>query len=136
MAVFIKKVSPNTIEDEAELQNIAASYEFAPKVYKTTEDEIHMEDLQEMCIADKYGEDPTSIPAYIWVSIRTIIHTLYHREGIEYIDITPYNFIEKDKKVYIIDFGHASYYKSKEMMNWFLKEFLEDGINTWNPDFK
>ena len=136
MAVFIKKVSPDTIEDEAELQNVAASYGFAPKVYKTTEGEIHMEDLQEMCIADKYGEDPKDIPTRIWVSIRTIIHTLYHKEGIEYIDITPYNFIEKDEKVYIIDFGHASYYKSKEMMNWFVKQFLEDGVNEWNPDFK
>jgi tRNA A-37 threonylcarbamoyl transferase component Bud32 len=136
MAVFIKSVNPDTLTDEVELQTIAASYGFAPKVYNTTEDEIHMEDLQEMCIADKYGEDPKDIPAYIWVSIRTIIHTLYYKEGIEYIDITPYNFIEKDKKVYIIDFGHASYYKSKEMMNWFVKQFLEDGINDWNPDFK
>jgi len=65
MAVFIKKVSPDTIENEAELQTVAASYEFAPKVYKTTEDEIHMEDLQEMCIADKYGEDPKDIPSRI-----------------------------------------------------------------------
>ena len=136
MAVFIKKVSPDTIENEAELQNVAASYEFAPKVYLVTEDEIHMEDLQTMCLADKYGEDPNDIPPYIWVSIRTIIHTLYYKEGIEYIDITPYNFIEKDGKVYIIDFGYASYYKSKEMMNWFVKQFLEDGTNEWNPDFK
>jgi tRNA A-37 threonylcarbamoyl transferase component Bud32 len=134
MAVFIKKVSPDTIENEAELQTVAASYGFAPQVYKTTEDEIHMEDLQEMCIADKYGEDPKDIPPRIWVSVRTIIHTLYHKEGIEYIDITPYNFIEKDDKVYIIDFGHASY-KSKRM-NWFVKQFLEEGTNEWNPDFK
>jgi len=136
MAVFIKKVSPDTIENEVELQNVAASYGFAPKVYDTSEDEIHMEDLQEMCIADKYGEDPKTIPPYIWVSIRSIIHTLYYKEGIEYIDITPYNFIEKDGKVYIIDFGHAYYYKSKEMKNWFVKQFLEDGVNEWNPDFK
>ena len=135
MAVFIKKVDPNTIENEAELQNVAASYEFAPKVYKTTEDEIHMEDLQEMCIADKYGEDPNDIPPCIWVSIRTIIHTLYHKEGIEYIDITPYNFIEKDEKVYIIDFGHAEFTAHRPKMNWFVKEFL-DGTNDWNSDFK
>jgi tRNA A-37 threonylcarbamoyl transferase component Bud32 len=136
MAVFVKKVDTNKIEDEAELQTVAASYGFAPQVYHTTEDEIHMEDLQEMCLADMYGEDPHAIPSRIWVSIRSIIHTLYYKEGIEYIDITPYNFIEKDGKVYIIDFGHASYYKSKAMMNWFVKEFLEDGVNAWNPDFK
>jgi tRNA A-37 threonylcarbamoyl transferase component Bud32 len=135
MAVFIKKVDPSQVEQEAHFQHCAWLYRFAPEVYKTTTDEIHMEDLQEMCLADKYGDDPAVIPAYIWVSIRIIIHTLYYEECIEYIDITPYNFIEKDKKVYIIDFGHAEYTTKRPEMNWFVKEFL-DGENGWNPDFK
>jgi len=135
MAVFIKKVNPETVEKEAHFQHCAWLYRFAPEVYKTTEDEIHMEDLQEMCLADKYGDDPKAIPARIWVSIRYILHTLYYMECIEYIDITPYNFIEKGTKVYIIDFGHAEFTTKKPKMNWFLKEFL-DGENGWNPDFK
>ena len=60
---------------------------------------------------------------------------LYYEEGIEYIDITGYNFIEKDNKVYIIDFGDAIYTKSHIEMNWFLSYFL-GGHNGWNPDFK
>ena len=60
-----------------------------------------------------------------------IIEILYYTENIEYIDITPYNFIEKNEKIYIIDFGHANYRKAK---NYFLREFL-DGLNKWNSDF-
>ena len=134
MAVFMKKVDPSQIKKEADLQQIASKYGFAPKVYSVTDSEIHMEDLQNMCIADMYGDDPKDIPDYIWKSIRFILYTLYHQAGIEYIDITPYNFIEKDKKVYIIDFGHAMYKAERPQMNWFLKEFIE-GTNGWNPDF-
>lgn len=135
MAVFIKKVDPTTIEKEAHFQHCAWLYKFAPKIYKTTDDEIHMEDLQEMCLADMYGDDPDAIPTHIWESIRTILQTLYYEECIEYVDITPYNFIEKNGKVYIIDFGHAEFTMRRPKMNWFVKEFL-DGKNGWNPDFK
>ena len=136
MAVFIKQVDRDTIEDEVELQTVSAAYGFSPKIYTVMNGEIHMEDLETPCLADVYGEDPDDIPVYIWDSIRHMLTTLYEDEGIEYIDITPYNFIEKDGRVYVIDFGHAYYYKSKEMKNWFVKEFLEDGVNGWNPDFK
>ena len=43
--------------------------------------------------------------------------------------------IEKDNKVYIIDFGDAYYIKKNKPINWFLQEVL-DGYNGWNPDFK
>ena len=62
------------------------------------------------------------------------MQTLYDNEGIEYIDITGYNFIEKDKKIYIIDFGDAQYSKKWKKINWFLEEFL-NGHHGWNPDF-
>jgi hypothetical protein len=58
----------------------------------------------------------------------------YDNEGIEYIDITGYNFIEKDNKIYIIDFGDAEYSKKWKKTNWFLEEFL-NGHHGWNPDF-
>ena len=94
-----------------------------------------MEDLQEMCLADKYGEEFSSLSPQIILQIRLILDTLFENEGIEYIDITPYNFIEKNNKVYIIDFGHAYYVNPAKKTNWFLKDFLE-GTNSWNPDFK
>ena len=134
MAVFIKKVSPDTIENEVKLQNIAASYGFAPKVYKTTEDEIHMEDLQEMCIADKYGEAFDTMPTFILEDIYIILRDLYIQYDIEYIDVTPYNFIEKNGRVWIIDFGHAS---KKGNNNWYLMDVFHAGrIPCWNPDFR
>ena len=133
------------ISREIEMQTIASNYGFSPKIIKS--DIIHnkgdgkyignitMEHLNTMCIADKYGEDPLSVPKIVWDQIRTILKILYYEEGIEYIDITGYNFIEKNNKVYIIDFGDAKYSKKNIEMNWFLNYFL-GGHNGWNPDFK
>ena len=133
------------ITREIEMQEISANYGFSPKIIKSTisfnkEDgkyigNITMEHIKEMSIADKYGEDPKNVPKIIWDQIRTILKILYYQEGIEYIDITGYNFIEKINKVYIIDFGDAIYSKKDKEMNWFLSYFL-GGANSWNPDFK
>jgi len=128
---------------EVELQTIASKYGFAPKVYEifhtNTETIICMERINAPCLADVYGENPQEIPHKLWKQIETIVTTLYEEEGIEYVDLTPYNFIElPNEKLYIIDFGDA-YYTDKNMPkhpnNWFLREFL-DGEMTWNPDFK
>jgi tRNA A-37 threonylcarbamoyl transferase component Bud32 len=133
------------ISREIEMQEISANYGFSPKIIKSQitfnkEDgkyigNITMEHINEMCIADKYGEDPKKVPKLIWDQIRTILKILYNEEGIEYIDITGYNFIEKNNKVYIIDFGDAIYTKTDNEMNWFLSDFLS-GYNGWNPDFR
>jgi tRNA A-37 threonylcarbamoyl transferase component Bud32 len=131
--------SIDRINLEIELQQIASKYKFCPKIINTTYDNvqciIEMENLNEMCLADKYGDSAEHIPVEFWEQIRTILATLYEAEGIEYIDITPYNFIEKNNKVYIIDFGDAYYIKKDKPINWFLQEVL-DGYNGWNPDFK
>jgi hypothetical protein len=83
-----------------------------------------------------YGDDPADIPDWIWEQIRLIIQILYDEEGIEYVDITPYNFMESNRKIYILDFGDARYIpETDEPINWFLEEFLE-GTNSWNPDFE
>jgi len=59
---------------------------------------------------------------------------LYLECDIEYIDVTPYNFIEKDDKVWIIDFGDA---RDAPKKNWFLGNMFKDGKMTqWNPDFR
>ena len=122
---------------EIELQKIASKYNFCPKIYNIhftdTTCEIEMEHIQSMCLADMYGDQPASLPKHIWSKIHHILKILYEEEGIVYVDITPYNFIEHEKKIYIIDFGDA-YYKDSRPRNWFHKEFLEDPC-TWNPDF-
>ena len=136
---FRKYVSPHQVDNEEELQTISASYGFSPQIIRSKFDEdrgvcfIQMEDLQEECLANTYGEDPADIPEWIWTEIRRMLSVLLQEEGIEYVDITPYNFIEKDGKVYVIDFGDAKYTTGET--NWFLQEFI-DGENSWNPDYK
>lgn len=136
--MFQKEVLANKVHLEVEFQRIASSYGFSPKIHKVEYGDnvctIFMDDLEMMCLADKYGDKPKDIPKWIWKEIRRILKFLYEVEGIEYIDVTPYNFIEKDGKVYIIDFGHAVYAKA-DNVDWFLQGFLS-GENSWNPDYK
>lgn len=126
-------------EMEVKLQKIASSYGFTPKILNTyIEDNnfyIEMEDLGKNSLYDIYGDDPNDIPEHVWDKIRDILEILYKEEFIEYIDITSYNFMEKDGKIYIIDFGNAYFIEKGDEMNWFLEEFL-DGLNDWNIDFK
>lgn len=135
--MFVKKVSKETSDTEAALQRIASNYGFSPKVISVTKIDdacfITMEDLEAECLADVYGEDEKDIPKWIWNEIRSMVTALMDQEGIEYVDITPYNFIEKDNRIYMIDFGDARY--TEGCPNWFLTEFL-DGENSWNPDYK
>jgi len=101
-----------------------------------------MEKINAMCLADKYGDKPYDIPKHYWYQIKSI-SLLFYREGMEYIDITLYNFIEKNDKIYLIDFGHA-FYSSKINLsnsipsNWFLRDFLEHSkqIYKYNQDFE
>jgi hypothetical protein len=101
---FRKYVSPHEVDNEEELQTISASYGFSPHIIRSKFDEdrgicfIEMEDLEEMCLADRYGDDPANIPEWIWDEIRRMLLILLNAEGIEYIDITPYNFIQKEEE--------------------------------------
>ena len=137
---YNEKINKEKVDLEISIQkSISKKYDFTPKIfnvlYYDDRCEISMENLEAFCVADKYGDQIENIPKNIIDEIHYIIRTLFEKEEIEYIDITPYNFIEKNNKVYIIDFGH-SYYSNKEnkKINWFLEEFL-DGLDGWNPDF-
>jgi RIO-like serine/threonine protein kinase len=74
------------------------------------------------------------------MKVEHILETLFECEGIEYVDITSYNFMEDvDGKIWIIDFGDAYYTleeKGAPAANWFLRSVLagESG-KAWNPDF-
>ena len=146
MSVYTKTIiyDDNFLEEDAEneieLQKIASSnYDFVPKIINTTfEDDkcvIEMENLEASNLADIYGENIEDIPDHVWNSIRIILKILLEEEGIEYVDITPYNFIEKDGKVYIIDFGHA-YYTDLVDIDPFLNDVLYKNLKSWNRDFK
>lgn len=137
--MFVKQVPVSTSENEVELQTIAARHGFSPKILSTsTHDDmclIFMENLETECLANVYGEDPDDIPKWIWDRIRFMVKTLLEEEGIEYPDITPYNFIEKNNRLYMIDFGDAKYIDDNDTISWFVQEFI-DGENYWNPDYK
>ena len=136
---FKKEVSKDSCDLEIEIQNIASKYKFSPPVSSLEKvgDKwfIKMKDLKSPCLADVYGEDPSEIPEWIWTDIREMVSVLLEQEGIEYRDITSYNFIEKNGKVYMIDFGHAKYVDLTGKIDWFVEEFI-DGENKWNPDYK
>jgi len=135
--MFIKDVSSRTekqIRDEVELQTRASRKNLAPKILKTDYNTyIKMEKIPEMCIADKYGEHIRDIPKYILTEIYNIIYRLYYECDIEYVDVTPYNFIEYEGKVWVIDFGDAKPVKK----DYYLEEVFNNGCLTgWNPEFK
>ena len=87
-----------------------------------------------MNISDMYGEDATMVPDNVFKSISTIIKKLVDH-GIEYPDLTGYNFVEDaDGKVWIIDFEHSKL-KSKNLIdnNSILR--VCRGEKKWNEDF-
>lgn len=130
---------------EAELLDKAATLGVAPLLYDVLQhkDELVlcMERVDGQTLYELYGDDPRNIPNTVWGDIHSILERLFDMEGIEYIDITPFNFMmTKNKqgtdKIVILDFGHAVYTENNngKPRNWFLQEFL-DGVYTWNGDF-
>ena len=90
-------------------------------------------------LSHNYGEEATDLPNEIFEEVVKIIRTL-SLNGIEYPDITGYNFIEDvDKngnfKIWIIDFEHSSLMKTKKIENIHIKNIC-NGLKTWNPDFR
>lgn len=93
---------------------------------------LTMRKIKNMNISDMYGENASNVDEDIFDKIRTIIKILAEN-NIEYPDITGYNFIEYNDKIWIIDFEHAKI--SKKIENKFINKFIR-GLNKWNPEFK
>jgi tRNA A-37 threonylcarbamoyl transferase component Bud32 len=91
-----------------------------------------MEKVNYMNISDYYGEKETDISPELFKKIRQIIQTLYDN-NIVYPDITGYNFIEFDKRIWIIDFEHSNF--KPLLKDEFVVKFI-NGLNKWNPRFK
>ena len=126
------------IDNEVALQRIGAEYGVSPEVLDTDgKTYITMEDMEMMCIADMYGEKIEDIPETIKRDIWNILWTLYSCGNIEYIDVTPYNFIEKDGRVWVIDYGHARKVKRGNINPWLLNVLCDPQmiITEWNPEF-
>jgi tRNA A-37 threonylcarbamoyl transferase component Bud32 len=129
-----RNASPIEVRREAQLQKRAATLGLSPAVRHISAKSIRMENLREMCIADKYGEQVRMIPQWIRKEIVEILWTLYADLGIQYVDVTPYNFIEKDGRVWIVDFGHAH---DNETLDPYLERIFDTWrLSRWNPRFK
>ena len=102
------------------------------KSYNKKTKQMKMVRVGAMSVSDYYGETAEHISDELFARIRNIIQTLYDHD-ILYIDITGYNFIENDKKLWIIDFEHATYNHPRKTDE-FVEKFLE-GHNGWNPEF-
>jgi tRNA A-37 threonylcarbamoyl transferase component Bud32 len=103
------------------------------KSYDKKTKQMKMVRVGTMSVSDYYGELAEHIDDELFAKIRNIIRTLYEHD-ILYIDITGYNFIENDKKIWIIDFEHATYNHPRKTDK-FVEKFLA-GHNGWNPEFK
>ena len=101
-----------------------------PKIisYDKEKEIMVMHKINALNLSDMFGEKSSDIDEYYFDEIRTIIKTLSDN-GIEYPDITGYNFLEHDNKIWIIDFEHA------HIRDTFVNKFIQ-GRNKWNPRFK
>lgn len=126
---------------ETDIHRVAASLGVAPALHVVLPDRqvssapprciAVMQRIRGVSVADFYGDQP--IPQHVWNQIHVILQKLWNN-GIEYVDITPYNFmLDIDTGcVWVVDFGHAR----RVRMNWFLQEVLnERQCHTWTPDF-
>ena len=93
--------------------------------------QMKMVRIDAMNVSDFYGAEAENISEELFDTIRLVIQQLYDN-NVLYIDITGYNFIEHDNKLWIIDFGDAMYNSKRK--NKFLEKFLK-GANEWNPAF-
>ena len=93
-----------------------------------------MERINHMCVSDYYGDKEKDISNELFSKIRGIIKTLWDN-NIVYPDITGYNFIEYDNKIWIIDFEHSNF--KPLVKDTFVERFVTDSkYKKWNPRFK
>lgn len=108
-----------------------------PKIISYHEEKkiLTMQKVHGNNISNIYGEEFENVPNNIINIIRQCLY-LFDQYLIDYIDITGYNFmLDKNKKLWIIDFEHAKYRNKFEKNNNFLSLFI-NGKNSWNPEFK
>jgi hypothetical protein len=127
------------IENEVVLQTIASELGLAPRIFTIKYEDDHavlaVEDVKEMCLADMYGEKAADLPESLWDKIRQAVKLLLDEEGIEYVALSPYNFVEReDGSIYITNFGDAFIGDEDDEIDPVLQDFL-DGTNEWSEDF-
>lgn len=120
------------MQDYVHKQNIVN----VPEVfnYDTNSNILTMQTIPFMSISNLYGENMSNVPKNIIKKIRSIVNTLY-KANIEYPDITGYNFIKYDDKIWIIDFEHSKINCDKETYDPYILKFINGNTKIWNPRF-
>jgi tRNA A-37 threonylcarbamoyl transferase component Bud32 len=86
-------------------------------------------------LSNIYGEDIRGVPPNIVDIIRNFLRFLCE-QGIDYIDITGYNFmLDNHENIWIIDFEHTKIRTEPNSPDEFLSRFI-NGELSWNPEFK
>ena len=130
------------VDRESDLQDVSAAMGFSPYTISKTlvsndNWRLEMDKVSGKSLYELFGDEARDIPKNVWNQIRHIVRELYYKEGIVYVDITPYNFMmDENDDVFIIDFGDAYYEEEGQIRNWFHEQFIDDCTNMWNPDFK
>ena len=131
METIRKECSSNEIQ----LHSRVASMGLAPPIVETDNATFMvMERIPAMNLADYYTPSIRRLPHYVRQQIVSILETMYLVGGIQYVDITPYNFIEYNGKVWVVDFEHA--YECDEPLHPLLSQILATQKLKWNKDFK
>ena len=90
--------------------------------------------INSLNVADMYTDDATKVDSDVFDSIRSMIKIMYCN-GIVYPDITGYNFISHQGKVWIVDFEHAHRIGERDE-DPFVKDFIYGKKRVeWNSTF-
>ena len=87
-----------------------------------------LEKINSKNINEIYGNESQIVPKEIFEEIRNIINLLLNY-NIEFSDISSYNFIQYENKLWIINFEKARTITG--CINPFVRKFI-DGLNEWN----
>ena len=110
---------------------------YIPKIINYDEENkiLTMQKIHGDNVSNIYGEEIEDTPNNIINKIQKTLSIL-NNNNIEYIDITGYNFmLDKNEKLWIIDFGHAKCRDPLTKPDKFLSKFI-NGYKSWNPEFK
>jgi len=109
-----------------------------PKIYRYDKKNkiLVMQKIKNMNIADLYGEDANNVPQEIFILMQNIIRKLYYA-GIECPNITGYNFIFYNNKMYLTNFKHCRVFTNDTMNNIdpFIIKFINGTKCKWNPNY-
>lgn len=102
---------------------------------------LTMRAIQGDNLANLFGDDGADMTNALWYQVRRLLRVLYEG-GVILPDITGYNFMLDNGKVWVFDFGHAVRRvpglirdADVETDNWFVRNFVLAGPNGFNTDF-